>query len=154
MENNLPAISMIHGMGMFGGALLPDLKLPMIATRDVGAYAAQRLLDLDFSGKQTRELLGERDLSMTEATAVIARGIGKPDLRSQQLSYDQVQQGLTQMGVPPKTAALYIELYKAINARVIAAQEPRSRENSTPTSFEQFVRDDFAPAYHAKAPTA
>src|ERR1700692_2588084 len=73
MENNLAAIGMIHGMGMFGGALLPDLKLPMTATRDVGDYAAQRLLDLDFAGKQTRELLGERDLSMTEATAVIAR---------------------------------------------------------------------------------
>ena len=40
MENNLAAIGMIHGMGMFGGALLPDLKLPMIATRDVGDYAA------------------------------------------------------------------------------------------------------------------
>src|ERR1700741_234232 len=75
MENNLAAIDMIRGMGMFGHALLPDLKLPLIATRDVGAYAAQRLLDLDFSGRQTHELLGERDLSMTEATAVIARGI-------------------------------------------------------------------------------
>ena len=75
MENNLAAIGMIHGMGMFGGALLPDLKLPMIATRDIGDYAAQRLLDLDFSGKQTRELLGERDLSMTEATAVIGAAL-------------------------------------------------------------------------------
>ena len=101
MENNLAAIGMIHGMGVFGNALLPDLKLPMIATRDVGDYAAKRLLDLDFSGKQTRELLGERDLSMTEATAVIARGIDKPDLRYEQFPYDQVQQVLTQMGIPP-----------------------------------------------------
>jgi len=154
MENNLAAIGMIHGMGVFGNALLPDLKLPMIATRDVGDYAAQRLLDLDFSGKQTRELLGERDLSMTEATAVIARGIGKPDLRYEQFPYDQVQQALTQMGVPPKGAALYIEMYKAINAGVLAAQEPRSRENTTPTSFEKFVQDVFAPAYHGKATTA
>ena len=154
MENNLAAISMIHGMGVFGNALLPDLKLPMIATRDVGDYAAQRLLDLDFSGKQTRELLGERDLSMTEATAVIARGIGKPDLGYEQFPYDQVQQALTQMGVPPKVAALYIEMYKAINAGVVAAQEPRARGNTTPTSFEKFVQDVFAPAYHGKATTA
>src|ERR1700747_433191 len=103
MENNLMSISMIQGMGMFGHALLPDLKLPMIATRDVGNYAAQRLLDLDFSGKQTCELLGERDLSMAEATAVIARGIGKPDLRYEQFPYNQVQQALPQMGIPPKT---------------------------------------------------
>ncbi len=154
MENNLVAIGMIHGMGMLGGALLPDLKLPMIATRDVGDYAAKRLLDLDFSGKQTRELLGERDLSMAEVTAVIGRGIGKPDLRYEQFPFDQVQQMLTQMGIPPKTAAVYIEMYKAINAGVVAAQEPRSPENSTPTSFEKFVQDVFAAAYHAKASTA
>ncbi len=154
MENNLAAIGMIHGMGMFGNALLPDLKIPMAATRDVGDYAAQRLLHLDFSRKQTRELLGERDLSMMEATAVIARGIGKPNLRYQQFPYDQVQQALTQLGVPPKGAAMYIEMYKAINAGVLVPLEPRSRENTSPTSFEQFVQDVFAPAYHGKAPSA
>src|SRR5438132_14297785 len=113
MENNLSLIVMIHPMGVVGNALLPDLKNPMAATRDVGNYASQRLLHLDFSGKQTRELLGERDLSMTEATAVIARGIGKQDLRDEQFPYDQVQQVLAQMGIPPKGAALYIEMYKA-----------------------------------------
>ena len=154
MENNLAAIDMIQGMGMFGHALLPNLKLPMISTRDVGDYAAPRLLDLDFSGNQTRELLGERDLSMTEATAVIARGIGKPDLRYEQFSYDQVQQALTQMGFSPRKAAVYIEMFEAINTGLLASQELRSPENSTPTSFERFVEDVFAPAYHGKALTA
>src|ERR1700741_2288437 len=137
MENNLAAIGMIQGMGIFGHALLPDLKLPMIATHDVGDYAAQRLLALDFYGKQTRELLGERDLSMTEVTAVIARGIGKPNLRYQQFPYDQVQQALMDLGVPQKGAALYVEMYKAINAKVVVPLEPRSSENTTPTSFEK-----------------
>src|ERR1700720_3184822 len=138
MENNLAAIDMIHGMGMFGSALLSGLKRPMIATRDVADYAAQRLADLDFFGKQARELLGERDLSMTEVTAAIAHGIGKPHLRYVQFSYDQMQQALTQMGFSPKKAAVYIEMFKAINEGLLAAQEQRSRENSTPTSFEKF----------------
>jgi len=154
MENNLAAIGMIQGRGIFGHALLPDLKLPMIATRDVGDYAAQRLLDLDFSGKQTRELLGERDLSMAEATTIIARVIGKPDLRYEQFPYDQVEQVLEQMGMTPKKAAVYIEMFKAINAGALAAQEPRSRENTTPTSFEKFAQDVFAPAYQGKASAA
>ena len=154
MENNLAAISMIQEMGIFGHALLSDLKLPMIATRDVGDYAAQRLLDLDFSGKQTRELLGERDLSMAEATRIIADGIGKPDVRYEQFAYDQVQQVLERMGMPPKKAAVYIEMFKAINTGVLAAREPRSLENSTPTSFEKFVQDVFAPAYHGQATAA
>jgi len=154
MENNLAAIDMIHGMGLFGHALLPDMKLPMIATQDVGDYGAHRLLDLDFSGKQTRELLGERDLTMTEATAVIARAIGKPDLRYEQFSYDQVRQVLTQVGFSPKKAGVYIEMFQSINAGLLAAQEPRSPQNSTPTSFEKFVQDVLAPAYHGKAVTA
>ena len=154
MENNLLAIGMIQAMGIFGHALLPDLKLPMIATRDIGEYAAGRLLKLDFAGKQTRELLGERDLSITEATGIIARGIGKPDLRYVQFPYDQVQQVLMQMGVQPKTSAQFIEMYRGINDGIVAAQEPRSPENTTPTSFEKFVQDVFVPAYQGKAATA
>jgi len=154
MENNLAAISMVHAMGTFGHALLPDLKIPMIATRDIGEYAARRLLNLDFSGKQTRELLGERDLSINEATAVIARGIGKPDLRYVQFPYEEVQQVFIQTGVPAKTAGQFIEMYKAMNEGIVAGQEPRSPENTTPTSFEKFVQDVFAPAYHGKAATA
>jgi uncharacterized protein YbjT (DUF2867 family) len=154
MENNLAAIGMIHRMGIFAGALQPDLKLPMIATRDVGDYAAKRLLDLDFSGKQTRELLGERDLSMAEATAVIARGIGKPDLRYEQFPYEQMQQALMKTGFSSKKAAVYIEMFQAINAGVLAPLEPRSPQNTTPTSFETFVRDVFVPAYRAQASAA
>ena len=154
MANNLAAISMIQGMGIFGHALRPELKLPMIATRDVGEYGARRLLDLDFSGKQTRELLGERDLSMTEITAVIARGIGKPDLRYEQFSYDQMQRVLEQTGMEPKKAAVYVEMFRAMNAGVLAAQELRSVQNSTPTSIEKFVQDVFVPAYQGKAATA
>jgi uncharacterized protein YbjT (DUF2867 family) len=154
MENNLTAIDMIRGMGIFGHVLLPDLKLPMIATRDIGDHAGPQLLKLDFSGKQTRELLGERDLSMAEATAVIARGIGKPELRYEHLTYDQLRQALTQTGFSPKKAAVYIEMFTAVNVGVLAAQEPRSRENSTATSFEEFVKDVFAPAYHGKASAA
>ncbi len=154
MENNLALIGMIQGMGLVGNALIPDLKLPMAATRDVGDYAAQRLLHLDFSGKQTRELLGERDISMAEVAAVIGRSIGKPDLTYQQFPYDAVQQAITDLGVTPEGAALYVEMYKAINDKVVVALEPRSPENTTPTSFEKFVQDVFVPAYRGKAANA
>ena len=151
MENHLSAISMIQMMGIFGGALKPDLKIPMIATRDVGAYAAERLLKLDFSGKQTQELLGERDLNMTEVAAVISRGIGKPDLRYAQFSYEQVEQTLVQMGLSAKTAAYLIEMFQGFNHGIVAGLEPRSATNTTPTSMETFVKEVFAPAYQGIA---
>jgi hypothetical protein len=49
---------------------------------------------------------------------------------------------------------VYIEMFEAINSGLLAAQEPRSPENSTATSFEEFVQDVFAPAYRGKALTA
>src|ERR1700745_106769 len=41
MENNLAAVGMIQAIGRFGHTLLPDLKLPLIATRGVGHYRAR-----------------------------------------------------------------------------------------------------------------
>ena len=151
MENHFSSIQMIQMMGIYGGALKPDLKISMIATRDIGAYAAERLLKLDFNGKQTRELLGERDLSMTEVAAAISRAVGKPDLRYVQFSYEQVEQTLVQMGVPPKTAAYFLEMFQGMNHGIVTGLEPRSAANSTPTSIESFVKEVFAPAYQGVA---
>jgi len=153
-ENHLAGIQMIQMMGVFGGALKGDLKIPMIATRDIGAYAAERLLKLDFSGKDTRELLGERDLTLTEVVALIAKGLRKPDLRYVQFSYDQVEKVLEQMGAPAKTAASFIEMFRGINDGIVTPTEPRSAANTTPTSIEAFVKEVFLPAYRGKAVTA
>ena len=149
-ENHLAGIQMIQMMGIFGGALRGDLKTPMIATRDIGTYAAERLLKLDFHGMRTQELQGERDLTFTEVVAVIAKGLRKPDLRYVQFPYDQVEKVLEQMGAPAKTVASFIEMLQGINNGIVTATEPRSAANTTPTSIETFVQDVFAPAYRGK----
>jgi len=141
---------MIQMMGVFGGALRGDLKIPMIATRDIGAYAAERLLKLDFKGKQTQELLGQRDLTLQEVVVVIAKGLRKPDLRYVQFPYDQVEKVLEQMGAPAKTVASFIEMFQGINNGIVTSTEPRSAANSTSTSIETFVKEVFAPAYRGK----
>jgi uncharacterized protein YbjT (DUF2867 family) len=154
MENELAGIGMIQTMGMLGGAIKADLKLPMIATRDIGAYAAKRLLKLDFNGKKTRDLLGERDLTMNEVASVLGKSIGKPDLKYVQFSYEQVGQALIQMGVAPKTAALLVEMFQGMNEGIVAPTEARSPENATPTSIEVFAKEVFAPAYLGRAVSA
>ena len=59
----------------------------MIATRDIAVCVAERLVKRDFAGKSVRDLLGERDLTLMEVTAVIGRSIGLPDLKYVQFSY-------------------------------------------------------------------
>jgi uncharacterized protein YbjT (DUF2867 family) len=154
MENNLMAVDMIPKMGVFASALLPDHLIPMIATRDVGAYAADRLLQLNFTGKQAQDLLGERDLSMNGVTAIIGRAIGQPDLRYVRVSYEQAQQALMGMGVSAKTADQFVEMYRGLDENIVVSEQPRSAANTTPTSWETFVQEVFLPAYRGKAASA
>lgn len=57
----------IQQMGATAGPLNPDLKIPMIAARDIGTFAANELLGLKFRGHQTQELLGQREAAYSES---------------------------------------------------------------------------------------
>jgi uncharacterized protein YbjT (DUF2867 family) len=154
MENTLTQIGMIQAMGKTVGPLRGDLKLPMIATRDIGAFAGAALAKLDFNGKQSRELLGQRNIDMNETTAIIGKAIGKPDLQYAQLPSQQVRAGLLQVGLSGNMADLLLEMSASLNSGHISALEKRSPANTTPTSFETFVTETFVPLYMGRSQTA
>lgn len=154
MENTLAQIGIIQKMGMAVGPLRPDLKLPMIATRDIGEAAADLLLSLDFRQKQTRELLGQRDISMSEVAQSIGGAIGKPDLRYIQAPDEQLRPALVQLGMSSNMADLILEMSVALNSGYMRALEQRSAKNTTPTSYETFVREEFLPQYGGKSAAA
>jgi uncharacterized protein YbjT (DUF2867 family) len=154
MENTLAQIGIIKAMGLMAGPLRADLKLPMIATRDIGAAAAERLLRHDFDGHRTAELLGERDITMTEVAGIVGRAIGKPGLTYTQLPNDQVHGAMMQMGMSKSIADLIIEMAGGLNSGHMAALEKRSRANTTPTSYETFVNEEFLPRFKGIPATA
>jgi uncharacterized protein YbjT (DUF2867 family) len=147
MENTLAQAEIIHATGNAAGPLRADLKLPMIAARDIGAAAAQALLRLDFKGHETRELLGQRDISYAEATSTIGNAIGKPGLTYIQLSDEQLRPVLAQMAMSPNFVDLLLEMSAALNSSYMNPLELRTPRNTTPTSFETFVREKFVPVY-------
>lgn len=151
MENTLPQVAVISTMGVVAGPLRPDLKVPMIATSDIGAAAADALLKLNFQGTQTRELLGQRDLDYSEVAAIIGKAIGKPGLKYAQPPDAQLRPALVQSGMSEKFAGLLLEMAGALNSGYMRALEPRSPRNTTPTLFETFVAEKFLPAYQQKA---
>jgi uncharacterized protein YbjT (DUF2867 family) len=154
MENVLPQVGVIQKLGVIATPLRSDLLLPMIATKDIAAAAAERLLKLDFSGHPTRELLGQRDISYAEVTRIVGTAIDKPSLSYRQLPNEQFVEALVQMGMSREFAGLMVEMTDALNSGHMRALEPRSAANTTPTSFETFVQDVFAPAFRGKAATA
>ena len=151
MENLLPQIMIIKSFGVTGGPLRGDLKVAMIATEDIGSAAAEALLKLEFSGKQARELLGQRDVTYQEVAAVIGKAIGKPELGYVQLGPAQIKPALVQVGMSSNMADLLLEMSDALNSGYMAAREPRSAQNTTPTPIEAFVAEQFVPRFTGKA---
>ena len=154
MENILPQVGVIQSFGMVAGPLRPDLPLAMIATRDIGAFAAEALLKLDFQGKRTRELLGARDVTYAEVAKIVGAAIEKPGLAYMQLSAAQLKPALTQMGMSSSMADLLLEMSEALNSGYMRALEPRSPQNTTPTTLETFVAEYFVPAFRGRAARA
>jgi uncharacterized protein YbjT (DUF2867 family) len=146
MENLLMNIDLIKKMNIMGSAVRGNVKFAMIATKDISAYASERLAKRDFSGKSVRDLLGQRDLSLDEAAAVIGKKLGKPDLKYVAFPYDDAEKGMVSMGLTPDMSRLYIEMSKALNDGLFAVNIARTRENTTPTSIEEFA-DVFAQIY-------
>jgi hypothetical protein len=125
----------------------------MIATRDIGEFAANVLLGVEFAGQQVQELHGQRDLSYADVTAIIGKAIGKPDLKYRQLTGEQFRGALMQMGMSESIAGLIVEMSTALDSGHCRPLEARSPRNTTPTSYETFVAEEFLPVYR-KNPAA
>lgn len=146
-ENFFGSLGMIKGMGINGGAQNADTRIPMIATRDIAAYAAQRLDALNFTGHAVQELLGPREYSMAEATQILGTTIGKPELPYVPFPYADAQQGMVGAGLSPSVAGLYVEMAQAVNEHGFFQNVPRDATATTPTTLETWAAQVFAPAF-------
>jgi uncharacterized protein YbjT (DUF2867 family) len=147
MENLLLSLAPLCSMGMLPGGMRGNFRMPWIAAKDIGKYAAGRLAVCDFSGSSIQELHGERDLSMNEAASIVGNAIGKPELQYKQVPFSMLESAMAQMGLPKNTVALLIEMWNGANTDLIVPQERRSAKNTTPTTLESFVAEVFAPAW-------
>ncbi len=149
MENFRSSIDLIRSRGVNGGTIRGDARIAMVATRDIAAVAAERLIKRDFTGSSVQYLLGPRDLTMIEATREIGMKISKPDLAYVLFPYDEAEKGLIAAGLSPDMSRLYAEMGKAFNEEYIKKVD-RTPENTTPTSFEEFCSEVLVPAYKVK----
>jgi uncharacterized protein YbjT (DUF2867 family) len=149
MENLLWNIDLIRSKGIAGSAIRGDLRFPMIATRDIAAYAAERLTKRDFIGSSVRYLLGQRDLTLVEAAGAIGKGISKPGLPYVMFPYDEAEKGMMSVGLSPDMSKTYVEMARAFNEGKIRVPD-RTAENTTPTTIEAFCSEVFVPAFTEK----
>jgi hypothetical protein len=82
---------------------------------------------------------------MDEATRIIGTAMGRRDLSYIHLPNEQIRPFLIQMGMSPNGADVILELADALNSGHIRPLEQRSASNTTPTSYETFVKEEFMP---------
>ena len=149
MENLLMYIPMIKNMNIAGSAINGDQKFAMIAAKDIAASATEYLTKRDFVGKSIRDFLGQRDLSLSEAIFIIRKKINRPDLKYVQFSYEDARKGFVKAGLSEDVSNLFIEMSRALNEGLFAVNIPRTEENTTATSIEEFA-DIFAKVFFSQ----
>ncbi len=151
MENFLASIPLIREAGILGGAVKAELPLPMIATRDVAAVAAEHLADPRFHGHSVRRLLGPRDYTFREAASILGSAIGRPKLEYVEMPMESVRQALIGSGVSISAAEAFTAMVEALNSGEMLRGLARDASSRTPTTMEEFAATVFAPAFHGIA---
>lgn len=138
MENFLSMIPLVESKGIFGAPTPAETPFSLIATADIGRYAASRLSKCDFNGFEITNLVGPSPYTMTEVTRAIGKAIGRPDLPYVEFSASDAKAGMVSMGVKPTLADLFIELYQA-NAAGLLKPEVGTKVKHTSTTMATFA---------------
>lgn len=149
MEAYLRQIPLIKKTGVNRGFWNPNLPLSTVAARDIGAVGAEHLATSDFEGRKLHYVLGPRDLTMTEATRILGRSVGIDNLEYVLETPDDVRTRMLKAGFSTNYIDHYIETRNAYNDAGAVSRQPRSPENTTPTTLEHYAETVFAPAYAA-----
>jgi uncharacterized protein YbjT (DUF2867 family) len=145
-ENYVVQVQAINAMG---GIMMPvsgSTRIPMIATRDVGVVAAEKLLDESWSESRILGLHGPADVSFDEAASAISSAIGRqvPHVAIDEM---QARMGLSMMGLSQGVIDSLVELYSAIESGHLDPAEPRADETTTPTSLTNWAAEILAPMF-------
>lgn len=145
MENTLRQVQPIKDQGVFFGLDRPDMKTPLVATRDIAASAARLLLDVSWTGQGGLAVLGPEELSCNDKAYIMSEVLGKP-IRFQPIPPDNYKAQLIQNGASEAMAQGLVDLVADIYEHGIYDAEPRTPENTTPTTFRMWCDRILKPA--------
>jgi uncharacterized protein YbjT (DUF2867 family) len=153
MENFMQFVPSITEEQTIYHAFPPDWAWPMVATRDIGDIAAERLLDDTWSGHQVQGVHGPGDLTHAQAADVIGEVLGT-SVEYVEVPVDAVEEQMRESGMSVDVAANYREMITGMAAHTLDEIEDRTAETTTPTTMEAFAREVLKPAIDAEAQQA
>ncbi|MBS7563718.1 NAD(P)H-binding protein [Mucilaginibacter sp. Bleaf8] len=121
-----------------------DDRTVLVAPEDIAAAVAEEL-EKTADGRNIRYVASD-ELSCSEVASALGKAIGKPGLRWELISAEQVQQNLEAAGLPPKSASLLVELQEGHHKGLIAEDYYQHKPVLGKIKIADFAKD-FALAY-------
>jgi uncharacterized protein YbjT (DUF2867 family) len=145
MENMLRSVESIRTAGIFTGPSRPDVKAPLVATRDIAASAARLLRDRSWTGPGGLAVLGPEDLSLNDIAVITGEVLGRL-VRYEHVPAEAYKAQLINYGASEDFAQGLIDMYEAKD-RGLDNSEPRTPETTTPTTYRQWCTEMLKPAF-------
>lgn len=146
-ENHLAAIEMIRSIGAYADMTAPNSPLPMVATADIAQVIARELGTPSGKGKRVLHLRAPSLYTMKEATALLGKAIGRPDLAYVQSDPEQAKAALMQQGFSASAAAQLEEMSAAFSTGRLDGEYDKGPTEITPTTLADFAARVFRPAF-------
>jgi uncharacterized protein YbjT (DUF2867 family) len=143
-ENLLWQLDSIRKWGRISLPLSGSTRYPMIATRDIGRVAANRLTNATWSGQVVQELHGPADLCFREVAEILAQTLGRKIVYIK-CSREEMRDVLLGSAMSESATESLLEMYEAVESGGLRTTQPRSSETTTSTTFAEFAREVIVP---------
>lgn len=144
MENFLAQIETIQSDRLVRFPYASDHDIPWISTDDIGDVAAHYLLERRWAGQWTRNLMGAENLTLPETSAILSRVLDY-SIEYTRVSIESLQQQFATMGATAEVQREMGDLFRALGDPDGVYATARTPEATTPTTFEQFVKNKILP---------
>lgn len=122
MENwGAMAAGAVEGGVLYYG-LEAERKIPQVATRDIGAAAADLLLHSIGAGTRVVHLSGPEEYSLQDTAAALSRISGRP-VQGVQVPVEGMMAAMQAMGASADVAKIYAEMVSGINSGRVAWED-------------------------------
>lgn len=147
MDNLLWQMHSIKDDGLISFTLPGNLRMPVVATRDIAAVASRLLLDHQWTGQDSLAVLGPENISFEEMAQILSEVLDRP-VRFVQGNRDDYKQGFVNRGYSDAIAQGMVDMDIAIEQGLYSAMRGTSAIAGH-TSFRQWAEEVFKPAFNA-----
>lgn len=116
-------------------------RMPMVATRDIAAVAANLLLNRTWQGHSIIGLNGV-DISFEEAATILSQVLGQ-SIKHVQITFEQFHEAMLKQGASFDVATQYTQMWRGLTAPDFTPVPPTLE--TTPTTFAEFANAALKP---------